>query len=64
MPILDGLRRARDLDCPYHSWGMGDRGMPVTGTLETMSICELLRWLEQNKTGELELQYGKMIQKL
>jgi hypothetical protein len=38
--------------------------MPVTGTLETMPIFELLRWLEQNKTGELELQHGKLVQNL
>jgi hypothetical protein len=38
--------------------------MPVTGTLETMTITELLRWLEQNKTGELELQHAKLTQKL
>jgi hypothetical protein len=38
--------------------------MPVTGTLETMPIPELMRWLEQNKTGELELQHGKLAQTL
>jgi hypothetical protein len=38
--------------------------MPVTGTLETMPIAELMRWLEQNKTGALELQHGKLTQTL
>ncbi len=38
--------------------------MPVTGTLETMPISELLQWLGQNKTGILELQHDKLVKTL
>lgn len=38
--------------------------MPVTGTLETMPISELMQWLGQNKTGILELQHDKLVETL
>jgi hypothetical protein len=38
--------------------------MPVTGTLETMPLSELLQWLGQNKTGTLELQHDKLLKTL